>query len=189
MGGTATSTVGIFGFLESPVGIAALVAGAISTLVAFANRWTLISSNNSKLRADREALRSRIIADVVLAVERASAERDGALSDKGWSEYLSRRELYVELAARLDFLFSGTGSHEERLELHRTARKVRLVGSDEVVLALNAMTASIKEGQPTQERDQRYRALFLAMRHDMRQDQTAPPRSTVLDKTAFPIEF
>jgi len=95
--------------------------------------------------------------------------------------------VYIELIERIEALFVG-GSPELKAEFLRTARKVRLVGSDAVVLALNGLTDVIKSGAGSGESELRYRALYLTLRQDLRQVHSVPPATTDLDESAFPIE-
>lgn len=143
----------------------------------------LVARSNQKaegLRLDR-----RIETDVKLAVEKLSADRQKAMSDKAWADYELRRDAYIDLARLIDCLFEG-GDPNLKPEFHRAARRVRLVGSDTVVKALNSMTSGIK-GRRT-DVDTLYRALFNAMRRDIRRLHSAPPEDTELDEDSFPIE-
>ena len=122
-----------------------------------------------------------------VASHKVRADREQALSEKAWADYELRRDTYIEVARQIDALFEG-GSKEGREELNRVARRVRLVGSDHVVTALNALFGGIREGLGPELHERRYRALFNAMRRDIRQLHVLPPRGTDLDENAFPIE-
>lgn len=170
-----------------PLVTAAVVGGLVSLVVALINRAALLSSNRAKLDADREALQQRIDADLQIAVDKLSAERERLVSDKAWADYELRRDAYTQMAERIDCIFAG-GDPKGVPELHRIARRLRLVGSDEVVRTLNALFEAMKARQPTDVLEQAYRRFFNAMRRDIRQLHTMPPEGTDLDESAFPIE-
>ena len=113
------------------------------------------------------------------------SQRHKILSDNAWADYELRRDLYLEVAAKVDCIFEG-GHSSGRPEWHRAARKVRIVGSDEVVRALNALTLAVSSG--SHEADARYRDFNLALRQDIRTIRSTPAEGTKLDATAFPIE-
>jgi hypothetical protein len=116
-----------------------------------------------------------------------SAGREKIISDKAWADYELRRDQYIRLAELIGCLF--TGETAARLpEFHEVARAVRIVGSDEVVTALNALTEAIKTHLPSAELEKRYRDLFNAMRRDIREIHELPPQGTTLGPCAFPIE-
>lgn len=66
-------------------------------------------------------------------------------------------------------------------------RKVRLVGSDEVVWALNDLTNSIKLS--SSDKEQKYSDLLCALRVDVRTLNAEPPAGTVLTAEEFPVEL
>lgn len=122
---------------------------------------------------------------VAAAVLNWHSQRHKILSDKAWADYELRRDVYLDLVAGIDCLFTG-GNAEGRSKWHETARKVRIVGSDEVVMALNALTAAIKENSG--DADQRLYSLNLALRRDIRDLRSTPSEGTKLEAVAFPIE-
>jgi hypothetical protein len=165
--------------------VSALVSGVVAYLVALVNRTALLEARDEQTRADQEILKSKIDADFKLALKRVDAETAASLNERAWVDYELRRDAYIRLAQLISCLFEG-GEALQKPEFHRVARQVRLVGSDEVVAALNAMTGEIKaHGSDT---EQRYRALFNAMRRDIRKIHSLPPEGTDLGEEAFPIE-
>lgn len=106
-------------------------------------------------------------------------------SDKAWADYETRRDIYLDLVANVHCFFEN-GDPGLKPIWHATARKVRMVGSDEVVLALNRFTSAAQgSGSDAQ---QHLFALNLALRRDIRTIDVRPPRGTKLDATAFPLE-
>ncbi|MDW9506927.1 hypothetical protein GOA81_18110 [Sinorhizobium meliloti] len=112
-------------------------------------------------------------------------QRHKTLSDNAWADYELRRDIYLELVAGIGCFFAG-GNLSARSQWHETARKVRIVGSDEVVTALNAFTQSIKNN--TGDAEVRFYDLNLALRRDIRRLRATPPEGTKLKAEAFPIE-
>lgn len=155
--------------LSSPQVAAALVAG----IVAFTVGLLTVAIN--------------AIVTAWVAESKVRADREQAMSEKAWADYELRRDTYMDAARQIDALFEG-GTTEARAELNRTARCVRLIGSDQVVKALNALFAGIRENQGPDVNERGYRALFNAMRRDIRQLHVLPPMGTDLNEDAFPIE-
>lgn len=179
--------------LIAPAVTAAAVSGIIGLVIAFVARSATLRSVRERAQADAFALERRISTDIELALQKFASEREKAISDKAWADYELRRDLYTALAYQIDCLFEGgdptqAANIERRLELLRTARKLRLVGSDEVVRSLNALLEGIRSGGNHEEHEQRFRALFNAMRRDIRQLHSLPPEGTDLGPDAFPIE-
>lgn len=172
--------------LVGPILVAALVSGIVALVVTRLNNAVQLKTHTEKLDADRQTSERKIEADVDMAIQKLKAERDRAMSDKAWLDYELRRDAYIALARQIDCIFAG-GDASGKPELHKIARQIRLVGSDEVVTALNQLFAAIKE-QRSEELDARYRDLFNSMRRDIRQLHTSPPRGTDLTVEAFPIE-
>lgn len=175
-----------WGFFLGPILSAAMVAGIVSLIVARINKAAILKSSEQRVAADIEIAERKIWADFDVAVQKVKADQDKAMTDKAWADYELRRDAYIEMAKQIDCLFVG-GDPKGRPELHRIARRIRLVGSDQVVIALNALTGAIREGQ-NPFLDQRYRALFNAMRQDIRRLHSQPPEGTDLGEDAFPIE-
>lgn len=140
-------------------GVAAVVSLLIGVLTIVLNAWTTAW----KLREERRRY----------------------AKEKAWADYELRRDTYIEIARRIDCLFEG-GRQEDRPEFHKAVRTLRIVGSDEVVQALNDLTAGVREGGGNH--DQRYRALFNALRRDIREFHALPEQGTSLGPDAFPIE-
>jgi hypothetical protein len=107
------------------------------------------------------------------------------LRERAWADYEIRRDAYIDIARLIDSLFEK-GDLKLRPEFHRAARRVRLVGSDSVVQALNDLTRAIKSSDGNAE--QKYSALFNEMRRDIRKLHELPPEGTQLAESAFPIE-
>ena len=128
-----------------------------------------------------------VLINWLVAERKVQADHALALSEKAWADYELRRDAYINIARQIDCLFAG-GDPKGKPEFHRLARTARLVGSDQVVKALNALTESSKEGAKPDVLDQRYRSFFNAMRHDIRKLHAMPPTGTDLDENAFPIE-
>lgn len=113
-----------------------------------------------------------------------NAIRKENISDKAWADYELRRDVYLNLAKLIDCLFEN-GDASRRPDFHQVARQTRLIGSDDVVNALNDFTNSITNGEAA---EPKYSELFNAMRRDIRTLHTMPPEGTSLEATAFPIE-
>ncbi len=122
-----------------------------------------------------------------VASQKVRADREQALIEKAWADYELRRDLYTAFAGQVDCLFEG-GDASGRSELNRMARRIRLVGSDRVVRALNEFFEGIQNNLGPVIGEQRFRALFNAMRQDIRQLHAMPPHGTDLDEGAFPIQ-
>lgn len=155
--------------ISQPQIAAALVAGSVAFVIGFLT--VIVNAAVTAWVAGRQV----------------RADREQALSEKAWADYELRRDAYLDLAKQVDALFEG-GTLDARADLNRLARSVRLVGSDRVVTALNDLFAGIREGLGHEVNERRYRALFNAMRRDIRQLHAFPPTGTDLDDDAFPIE-
>lgn len=132
------------------------------------------------------AIVSALASLTVAWIDRHTTRQKG-LSDKAWADYELRRDRYFQLSETISSLFQG-GNPADRAVFLRVARTVRLVGSDEVVRALNCFTDAIKTNQSPAEMDNRFRSLFNAMRQDIRRIDPNPPTGTALGPDAFPIE-
>jgi hypothetical protein len=109
------------------------------------------------------------------------------LAQRAWSEYEQRRDVYLEVIQFIDALFQG-GLVADRLLYLRSIRKAWLVGSDDVVLAANRLTAAIREHASPAQTEEAYRDFIAQMRIDMRQRRWLPPKGTSLGRGNFPIE-
>ncbi len=118
--------------------------------------------------------------DLLLASLRTGSERS-------WADYELRRDAYLELMRSVDAL-TATGTPQERGEFHRAARSVRLVGSDEVVRALNALTGGIRHPTQNTNHELNVRAMQLAMRADIRGFPPKARSGTKLTLEDFPLE-
>jgi hypothetical protein len=165
--------------------VAAIVAGVVSYLVVLVNRTTALEVREEQTTAEREILKKKIDADFQLAIKRVDADIAASMNERAWVDYELRRDAYIKLSHLIGCLFSG-GDTSQKPEFNQVTRQIRLVGSDEVVAALNAMTAEIKMNGSNA--DQKYRALFNAMRRDIRKIHSLPPEGTDLGEDAFPIE-
>jgi hypothetical protein len=155
--------------LSQPQIVAALVAGVVALAVG-----VLTVVINASVTA-------------WVAGRRVRADREQALSEKAWADYELRRDVYLDAARQIDALFEG-GAVEMRTELTRTAQRIRLIGSDQVVVALNELFAGIRQKLSHEVCERRYRTFFNAMRRDIRQLHVLPPIGTDLGEDAFPIE-
>lgn len=162
--------------LLGPVVLAAIVSAMVSIVSSAQNRAATSADVNRRIDAERQATDSKL-----------AHERDRAISDRAWIDYGLRRDVYLNLAENIDDLIVPGNEDRHRAFMIAT-RKVRLIGSDDVVLSLNALTDSIKAKMDTDERSRRYSALFNAIRRDIRTLNEKPPVGTVLDESAFPIE-
>lgn len=172
--------------LLGPAFAAAVVSGVVAILVGWLNRKA--TSDDVNRRIDSE----RAITDKKLA-----HEREQALTDRAWLDYGLRRDIYLDFAAQIGCLFEGEPSPTTteaaaarmvKRTFIETCRKVRLIGSDEVVKALNELTASIKARQHHDITERNYAKLMNAIRRDIRTLNEKPPAGTALDESAFPIE-
>ena len=162
--------------LFGPVFLAAVVSGIVGWISNARNRAATSADVERKIEAERRAIDLRL-----------AHERDRAISDRAWIDYALRRDVYLNLAENIDDLIQSGDVDRHRAFMIAT-RKVRLVGNDDVVLALNALTNSIKTGMNEDERSSCYSALFNALRRDIRTLNEKPPVGTALDESAFPIE-
>ena len=128
------------------------------------------------------------IVGIIGAVINWLSQKHKTYSDNAWADYELRRDVYLDLVAGIDCLFANAPDTDTSAKRawHKTARKVRIVGSDEVVLALNALTSAIKTSSGDAEL--RLYDLNLALRRDIRTIRLRPPEGTKLEATAFPIE-
>lgn len=165
--------------------VAAIISGLVSLVAAIIARNSALAVRDKQTAAESKILAAKIEADYQLALRKVEADVAARLGERAWADYGLRRDAYVSLARLINVLFEGQGS-QDQTEFHRVARQIRLVGSDEVVTALNALTNSIKTS--ASDRDVRYRALFNAMRRDIRRIHSLPPEGTDLGVDAFPIE-
>lgn len=162
--------------LLGPAVLAALIAAVVSVITSAINRAATTADVDRKIKAESEATNLKL-----------THERDRAVSDRAWADYGLRRDIYLDLAANVDDLINPGDAERHRAFMIAT-RKVRLVGSDDVVMALNALTDSIKGNGDDAKRSRCYSALFNAIRRDIRTLNEKPPVGTMLDENAFPIE-
>jgi hypothetical protein len=162
--------------LIGPAVLAALIAAVVSLITGAMNRNATSADVDRKIEAERQATDTKL-----------SHERDRAVSDRAWVDYALRRDVYLDLATNVDDLIQPGDAARHRAFMIAT-RKVRLIGSDEVVRALNALTDSIKGRTDDAQRSRCYSALFNAIRKDIRTLNEKPPVGTLLDESAFPIE-
>lgn len=155
--------------MENPQIVSALVAAA----VAFAIGLLTVVVNGA--------------VQTWIASRRNRTDQQLALSQKAWADYELRRDIYLDVAAQIDCLFEG-GNPAGRPKLHRTLRKVRLVGCDSVVTALNDFTGAIRGRESASDLEHKFGRLFNAMRRDIRLINALPPEGTDLKEGAFPIE-
>ena len=169
--------------LIGPVLLAAVISGVVAILVGRSTRKATSGDVDRKIASER-----------ALTDAKFAHERDSALTDRAWADYGLRRDVYLELAARIGCLFlsvqatQASTNHAEKAEFHKTTRKVRLIGSDAVVGALNNLTFSIKNGAPHNITSENYSILMNAIRLDIRTLNENPAVGTSLDPSAFPLE-
>lgn len=154
---------------SQPVLIAAAVSGGVSLVVGI-----LTVGVNA-------------VVTTWVSSRKITADREQAMSDKAWADYELRRDIYLDAAKQIDCLFES-GKPEERREFLRTARRVRVVGSDAVVTAMNALLDSIRNGGGEEVSERLFRSFFNEIRRDIRQLHRLPPQGTELGEDAFPIE-
>lgn len=160
-----------------PAVVASLFSGLFLLWIADLNRKATTSDVKRKIESERE-----------LNIAKFGHDNYQALTDRAWADYGIRRDVYLELAEHVGSLYGETTIKEEKARFHVAARKVRVVGSDEVVLALNAFTASMKNSEGPEAHELRLRDLMNAIRIDIRTLNEKPPQGTRLDASAFPIE-
>jgi len=182
-----------------PALTAAVVSGVISISVARGNRKATSADVDRKIDAERDSTDRKIASERSLTDTKLDYERERLLSDRAWNDYGLRRDMYFQLVERIDYMFAGNHASFEkstvlkdstdpkRKAFHETARKVRLIGSDEVVDALNSLTSAIKSGQ-ADVAQQLYSELMNAIRVDIRTLNEKPPVGTKLGVSSFPIE-
>jgi len=172
--------------LIGPVVVGALVSGVIGVWVAWRGRVATSGDVDRKIDAER-----------LLTDTKICHEREEALTDRAWADYGLRRDIYLDLAEQIGCLFESSAPRDPeavvlaaaaRKAFIETTRKVRLVGSDEVVRALNDLTASIRESMSHSVTGDNYSKLMNAIRRDIRTLNVKPPVGTTLDEGAFPIE-
>lgn len=169
-----------------PVLAAAIVSGFVSLWVGRGNRLAASDDVDRKIEAERQVTDAKL-----------NHEREKSLTDRAWTDYGIRRDIYLDLAAQIGCLFEFIPVVPKEANLakiaanktfHETCRKVRLIGSDDVVRALNNLTASIKSGANPEVTRSAYSKLMNAIRMDIRTLNERPPLGTTLDENAFPIE-
>ena len=90
------------------------------------------------------------------------------LAQRAWTEYERRRDAYVDVVRLIDSLFEG-GDVGDRPEYLRAVRKVWLVGSDQVVKAINGLSLiTRRSGATNEQQEQAYRDCLSVMRQDLR---------------------
>lgn len=151
------------------------------------------AATHEKISSERGITERKIESETELLQSKFSHEVGGKLVERAWADYSLRRDIYLDLAKQIDYLFDHEPSDDKmkddrRKEFLRTTQKVRLIGSDEVVRALNSLTASITEHALPEVSTSRYGALMNAIRKDIRTLNEMPAVGTDLDSSAFPIE-
>jgi hypothetical protein len=101
------------------------------------------------------------------------------LAQKAWTEYERRRDAYIEVVQLIDSLFVG-GQISDRQTYLRSIRKVWLIGSDQVIIAANNFSRSIKDRDPEKQQKAKYSLFISAMRQDLRKRRWLPPTDTRL---------
>jgi hypothetical protein len=172
--------------LLGPIVVGALVSGVLSAWIARKNRAATSADVDRKIEAERQLTHAQL-----------THEWDKALTDRAWADYGLRRDIYLDLAKQISCLFDSrapatlaeiAAAESAKRTFHETGRKVRLIGSDEVVSALNNLTASIKSREPHTVTGSYYSKLMNAIRQDIRTLNEKPPIGTALNESAFPIE-
>jgi hypothetical protein len=187
-----------------PMVLAAVISGIISMWVGRATRKATSGDVDRKIKAEHETTQYKIDAERGVTAQKIDSEgallrakltheTSGKLVERAWADYSLRRDIYLDLAKQINYLFSNdledapTTAIRKR-EFLQTAQKVRLIGSDEVVRALNSLTESIKTHLGEEVGAERYSKLMNAIRKDIRTLNERPAVGTELDSDAFPIE-
>jgi hypothetical protein len=148
--------------------------------------------SDEKLASERRLNDEKLKSESSLAQEKLLHEVSMKMTDRAWADYSLRRDIYLDLAKQIDYLFATDTAPEaekqRREEFLKTTQKVRVIGSDLVVTSLNALTSSIKDQAPPDVSRDKYSALMNAIRHDIRRLNELPAVGTALDPSAFPIE-
>ena len=151
--------------LIGPAVVAAVISGLVSTI------GIVIST-----RATR-----------AIHAEKLSADADLASADRAWADYERRSGAYTDVIRLIDSLFEG-GDPSDRREYLRAVRKVWLIGSDDVVRAINRLSLATGSGAAPDEREQAYRDCIHLMRVDLRIPRSRPPTETKLEPRDFRVE-
>ncbi|MCI1948090.1 MAG: hypothetical protein LKJ19_07850 [Acetobacter fabarum] len=181
-----TQIVSYPSLLFGPAILAAIVSGLISLWVGRSSRRATSNDVDRKIAAERELTDAKL-----------GHERERAISDRAWTDYTLRRDIYLGLTEKIDYLFASrqvtlaeeaNNRDASRREFMEMSRKTRLIGSDAVVTALNELTSAIRKGEDEAIMGAKYSALMNAIRKDIRTLNENPPRGTALGSDAFPIE-
>jgi hypothetical protein len=113
--------------LFGPVVLAAVVSGIVGLISNAKNLAATRADVDRKIEAERQATDTKL-----------AHERDRAISDRAWIDYGLRRDVYLNLAENIDDLIQPGNPERHRVFMIAT-RKIRLIGSDEVVLALSVV--------------------------------------------------
>lgn len=166
--------------------VPAIVAGAVSLIVAARAQKGAGAVIDRKIAAERE-----------LTNRKFEHELSEARVERAWADYGHRRDVYLEVTERIDCLFDSNAIstpseaaelRAARREFNRSCRKLRLIGSDKTVLALNALTSAIKRQKASQELNELHGAMMIELRRDIRTLNEGPAAGTALDASHFPIE-
>lgn len=110
-----------------------------------------------------------------------------SLVQRSWDHYEQKRIAYLEVVRLLDSLFES-GDRSQRHEYMRAVRNVWLVGSDDVVRAINGLHENIKDPTGGNERQAKYSFVIKAMRDDLHRRHYLPPGKTSVSADFFPLE-
>lgn len=166
--------------------LSAAIAAVVSIALNIMSRRSTSKDVEDRINAEREITNTKL-----------QHERDGAISQRAWADYGLRRDIYLELAARIGVLFESNRIRlsrnpdllaSERDLFFATTRKIRLIGSDEVVSALNEFTGGIVNSQGELVHEANFSKLMNMIRRDIRTLNAEPPQGTALDENAFPLE-
>lgn len=170
--------------------IVPLVSAALAAIVS-------LVLNYLSRKATQQDVVVRIDAEREITNTKIAHEKDGAFGQRAWTDYGLRRDIYLELATTIGVLFEHNSvrlsftpdTHmQERDRFFAASRKARLIGSDEVVRALNQLTSGIRLSAGSDVHAANYAHLMNMIRRDIRTLNTNPAMGTDLDETAFPLE-
>jgi hypothetical protein len=165
-------------------GFSAIFGALISGIANYLANFFL---NKQRFEHDKSINDLRIKIENETLALKIESEKQLKLSEQAWRDYETRRDLYIELAKAIGCLFEN-GDLTKRPSFFENSRSIRLVGSDETVRALNALTDAIKRREQPEITSALYGQLFNAARRDLRTFDLTPKSGTDLDSTAFPIE-
>lgn len=178
-----------------PIAVAAVISALVAFFIGTKTVAATLKTSAERIKADLLIAENKLWSEFDAAGKKLLADEKKAMTDKAWADYELRRDAYIAFTKEVGVLFvdksatlKSLAPHPDLKEFHRLARTIRIIGSDQVVVALNDLTNAIKLNSDSDELDKRYSDLFNSIRVDIRTIHSLPPEGTALGSDAFPIE-